>query len=76
MKKLFLSPNDKIIAGVCGGFAKYFDIDPIFMRLIAVFLALVTAVVPAVITYIIAAIIIPKEITAETPPQHREAEVK
>lgn len=32
-KKLTLSPNKKI-AGVCGGLAEYFDIDPTLMRVI------------------------------------------
>ncbi|MFA5942490.1 MAG: PspC domain-containing protein [Candidatus Paceibacterota bacterium] len=33
MKKLYRSRENKIIAGVAGGFAEYFDIDPIIMRL-------------------------------------------
>lgn len=33
-KRLFLSDTDKIIAGVCGGIAKYFNIDPVIVRLI------------------------------------------
>ena len=31
-KKLTLSPN-KMIAGVCGGLAEYFDLDPTLVRL-------------------------------------------
>ena len=31
-KKLTLSPNKKI-AGVCGGLAEYFDLDPTMVRL-------------------------------------------
>ena len=34
MKKLYLSDHDKKIAGVCGGLADYFDIDPIILRII------------------------------------------
>ncbi|MFA6415137.1 MAG: PspC domain-containing protein [Candidatus Paceibacterota bacterium] len=33
MKKLYRSKNNKIIAGVAGGFAEYFDVDPVIMRL-------------------------------------------
>jgi len=36
MKKLYLSNSDKIIGGVCGGVAEYFEIDPTLIRLIAV----------------------------------------
>ena len=37
-KRFYRSTKDKRIAGVCGGFAEYFDIDPVFVR--AAFLAL------------------------------------
>ena len=32
-KKLRKSNTDKKIFGVCGGFAEYFEIDPIWIRL-------------------------------------------
>ena len=59
MKKLYLSKTDKKIFGVCGGLAEYFQMDSALMRVIVVFVALVTAIVPAIITYILAALIIP-----------------
>ncbi len=31
-KKLYKDPNDKMIAGVASGFAKYFDIDTTLVR--------------------------------------------
>lgn len=34
MRKLYLSDTDKKIAGVCGGLAQYFDIDPTVVRII------------------------------------------
>lgn len=33
MKKLYRSRKNKILGGVAGGFAEYFDIDPVIMRL-------------------------------------------
>ncbi len=33
-KELRRDPNNKIIAGVCSGIAKYLDIDPVIIRLI------------------------------------------
>jgi len=33
-RKIYRNPDDKIIGGVCGGIAVYFDIDPLWIRLI------------------------------------------
>jgi phage shock protein C len=60
-KKLCRSKAKKMIAGVCGGLAEYFDIDTSLVRLIFVAISLITAVIPMVIFYIIAWIIIPVE---------------
>ncbi|MGM0396868.1 MAG: PspC domain-containing protein [Bacillota bacterium] len=59
-KKLYLSDNDKKIAGVCGGIAEYFDIDSTLIRLAWIFLLLPTAFVGAIVAYFLAAAIIPK----------------
>jgi phage shock protein PspC (stress-responsive transcriptional regulator) len=40
-KQLRRSREDKIIAGVCGGLGRYFDIDPVIFRIAAVALAFV-----------------------------------
>ena len=37
MKKIYRSQEDRIIAGVCGGFAKYLGIDPMIVRLVWIF---------------------------------------
>jgi phage shock protein C len=60
-KKLYRSKAKKMIAGVCGGLAEYFDIDTSVVRLIFVGISLITAVIPMLIFYIIAWIIIPVE---------------
>ena len=39
-KKIYRSRNDKKLAGVCAGFAKYFGIDPTIVRLLFVFFVL------------------------------------
>ncbi len=33
-KRLYRSTTDKKIAGVCGGLAEYFDIDPVITRVV------------------------------------------
>lgn len=52
--------NDKVIAGVCSGLAKHFEMDATLMRLIWVLLAVVTAAVPVLLVYIILAMVMPK----------------
>jgi phage shock protein C len=59
MKRLFLSQTDKKIAGVCGGLAEYFELDPTIVRLIIVVLAIATGVIPLTIGYLIAWAIVP-----------------
>jgi phage shock protein C len=65
MKKLYLSKTDKKVAGVAGGFAEFFEMDSTLMRLIFVFVALITAVAPMIIAYFIAWLIIPKKVVPE-----------
>jgi phage shock protein PspC (stress-responsive transcriptional regulator) len=40
-RRLRRSSDDKVIAGVCGGLGRYFDIDPVIFRIAAVALAFV-----------------------------------
>ena len=57
-KRLYRSSNSRMLCGVCGGIAEYFDIDPTLVRLgWALFCALGGS---GIIAYIIAAIIIPE----------------
>jgi phage shock protein C len=58
-KELVRSRRDKKIAGVCGGFAEYFDIDPTLMRLL--WLALLFVGGWGLLAYIIAWIVMPEE---------------
>lgn len=61
MRKLYRSRYDKKISGICGGFGNYFSLDPNFIRLLVIFLCLVTGVLPVFIVYIVAALVIPVE---------------
>jgi phage shock protein C len=60
-KKLYRSVNQKMLAGVCGGLAEYFDIDVSIVRLLLIGGALLTAVLPMVFFYIIAWIVVPQQ---------------
>ena len=55
-KRLYRSRSNKMIAGVCGGVAEYFNIDPTIVRLLAV-------IIPGFgwIAYLVCAIVVPEE---------------
>ena len=61
MKKLYKSKNQKMLSGVCGGIAQYFNIDPTIIRMIWALVSVFSAAFPGIIVYIICAIIIPEE---------------
>jgi len=63
-KRLYRSTTNKVIGGVCGGLGEYFEIDPVFVRIVAVILALATGV--GLLAYIVAWIIMPKDIELPT----------
>jgi phage shock protein C len=59
MKRVYRSRTDKKIAGVCGGLAQYFDIDPVIVRLCWLLFVLLGG--SGIVLYIIAWIVIPLE---------------
>lgn len=58
MKKLYRSSN-RILAGVCGGIAEYFDIDPTLIRVVFTMLSLFSAAFPGLLLYLILMILMP-----------------
>ncbi len=60
MKRLRRSSTDRKIAGVSGGLAEYFEVDPTIVRLVGVAVALVTAVIPMLVGYLLSWMIIPR----------------
>ncbi len=57
-KKLMISESDKKIAGVCGGIAKYFEIDSTIVRIAAVVFTLAGGA--GILLYIAGWILMPK----------------
>ena len=57
-ERLKRSSQNKVIGGVCGGIGEYFDIDPVFVRIVAVILAFANGI--GFVAYIVALIIMPK----------------
>ena len=60
-KKLYKSSNDKMHAGVLGGFAEYIGVDSTLVRLVYVLIAMFSAGFPGILFYIICALVIPDE---------------
>jgi phage shock protein PspC (stress-responsive transcriptional regulator) len=58
VKRLYRSGKERILGGVCGGVAEYFNVDPTIVRLVWVLLALMGLI--GVVLYIIAWIIVPR----------------
>ncbi|NLI70726.1 MAG: PspC domain-containing protein [Firmicutes bacterium] len=58
-KKIYRSATDKMIAGVCGGLADYFDVDPVLIRLLWVLAFFAGGM--GLLVYIAAWIIIPEK---------------
>ena len=65
MKRFHRSQTEKMIAGIVGGIAETYEIDPNLLRLALVFLGVATGIVPLVVTYIVGWIIISKAPEAE-----------
>lgn len=71
-KKLYRSKKDSMIAGVCGGIAEYFEIDPTLVRLLTVLVVFLGGA--GGIAYIIAWIIIPQNPEQIIEPEETEEE--
>ncbi|MDQ0161969.1 PspC domain-containing protein [Aeribacillus alveayuensis] len=61
MKRLYRSRNNSKLAGVLGGIAEYFQLDPAIVRLVFVILLVLTTFVPFGLIYLAAMVIIPEE---------------
>ncbi len=60
-KRLTRSASDRMLVGVCGGMAKYLEVDPTIIRIAYAVLTVFTAIFPGFILYILLAFIIPAE---------------
>jgi phage shock protein C len=58
-KRLYRSRTDRKIAGICGGLGAYFNVDPVFFRLLWVLLAIAGGT--GLLAYLICWLVIPLE---------------
>ncbi len=70
-RRLYRSRRNRVVAGVAGGLGEYFDIDPVFVRVIFVLATLAGAW--GVLAYLILWIVVPNEkFYFEPEPKQKE----
>ena len=60
-KRIYRSRTETMVAGLAGGLAGYFEVDPVLMRLGFVAACVLTAIVPVLLIYLVGWIIVPLE---------------
>ncbi|HHY39416.1 MAG TPA: PspC domain-containing protein [Clostridia bacterium] len=65
-KRLYRSRRNRLLGGVCGGIAEYFNVDPVLVRIIAIVIGLMTGPV-GLVAYIVAWIIVPEPPLGKSP---------
>ena len=60
-KRIFRSRSECVAAGLCGGVAEYFNVDPVLVRLMFVGVTVFTGFVLGPIAYVLGWIIVPQE---------------
>lgn len=65
--KLYRSEKDRMVGGVCGGMGEYLNVDPVFIRIAFVLLALASGV--GLLIYIILWIVIPTSSSPAVEPR-------
>ena len=59
--KLHRSTTNRMIAGVCGGFAEWLGWNPTTFRVLFVVVSILSAAFPGMLVYLILWLVIPKE---------------
>ena len=59
-RSLHRSRSNRMIAGVVGGLADYFGLDPVLARIIYVLVSIFSAAFPGILVYILLWILIPQ----------------
>jgi phage shock protein C len=61
------SRSDCMVAGVLGGFARYFGLDPTLVRVVYVVVSILSAAFPGILVYLVLWFLIPRESESASP---------
>ena len=61
MSRRLVRSSDNMIAGVVGGLAEYFDMDPTLARVGFVVVSVVSAAFPGIVVYAVLWLVMPRE---------------
>jgi phage shock protein C len=70
IKKIYRSRTQRMLAGICGGLADYFEVDPTLVRI--VFLFMLFAAGSGVLVYLVLIFIIPLEPKIEAKKEKKK----
>jgi phage shock protein C len=71
-KRLYRSPKEAILLGIAAGLGHYFEVDPVFVRLVLLVLAVVSGGWPVLVAYAILFFVIPIDPSQDTVAQRQE----
>ncbi len=66
-KKLTKSSNNRVIAGVLGGFGEYLNVKPNTLRIIYLIITALTSFIPGIVIYLMLAVLMPDDPHRATP---------
>lgn len=70
IKRLYRSEKDRMIGGVCGGIAEYFEVDPVLIRVIAVVLLFMSGF--GLLAYLVLWVIVPTKSEVVRPRKKKK----
>ncbi|HRU63911.1 MAG TPA: PspC domain-containing protein [Paludibacteraceae bacterium] len=70
-KRLTRSNKNKLLAGVCGGIAKFLGWGPTIVRILYVLLSILSAAFPGILVYLILWLVMPLEKETEEKRNNR-----
>jgi phage shock protein C len=72
-KRLYRSEKDRMIAGVCGGLGEYFEVDPVIVRLIFIFVGMAGG--SGLLIYLVLWLIVPLESEVKSEVKKEQSDV-
>ncbi len=58
IKKIRLNKKDKVLSGLVGGLAEYFNLDPTLLRILTIVVAAISGFVPIMVAYFVATMLV------------------